>query len=92
MTVSQLTSRSAVLHAIAEADRLGRDDFLMTYGYGPATKYTLRYDGKSYDSKAIAGVAWGLQLHGDGHRRPESFQGGAGSTVPTLRKLGFENR
>lgn len=90
MPISELNSRSAVLQAIDEFDRVGRDTFLAKYGYSAALKYRLRYKGKLYDSKAIAGVAWGLQLHNDGKRRPDSYQGGAQSSVPTLTKLNFE--
>ncbi len=90
MPISELNSRSAVLKAIKEFDRIGQDSFLAKYGYKRALKYRLRYRGKLYDSKAIAGVAWGLQFHGDGKRRPVSYQGGTQSSVPTLRKLSFE--
>ncbi len=90
MPISELHSHSAVLEAISEFDRIGDEAFLAKYGYRKALKYRLRYRGKLYDSKAIAGVAWGLQLHGDGQRRPESYSGGAQSSVPTLEKLSFE--
>lgn len=90
MPISELNSRQAVLEALREFDRIGGKAFLAKYGYREALKYRLRYRGKYYDSKAIAGVAWGLQYHGDGKRRPDSYQGGAQSSVPTLRKLKFE--
>lgn len=63
MRYTDLTSRSAVLRAIAECDRLGRDKFLAEHGYAPAKEYILRHNGKEYDSKAIVGVAYGHQ-HG----------------------------
>ena len=47
----------AVRQAIAEFDRLGRDSFLNTYGFGKARGYFLVHNGQAYDSKAIAGVA-----------------------------------
>ena len=52
--------RAHVLQAIAECDALNEredDGFLKKYGFGPARKYLLRHDGRSYDSKAILGVA-----------------------------------
>jgi hypothetical protein len=88
-TISALTSRDQVLEAIRRFDRLGRKEFLARHGYGPAVRYRLRYRGKLYDSKAIAGVAWGLQHFNDPHQRPASFTGGARSSVPTLKRLGF---
>lgn len=50
----------------------------------------MRYGGKLYDSKAIAGVAWGLQHFDDGHKRPHAYTGGARTAAPALRKLKFE--
>lgn len=88
-TITALTSRARVLEAIRRFDELGRDEFLSQYGYGPAIRYRLRYKGKLYDSKAIAGVAWGLQHFEDPNQRPGSYKGGARSSVPTLERLGF---
>jgi hypothetical protein len=39
------------------SDRLGQERFLTEHGFGPAAAYLLIYDGRSYDFKAIAGVA-----------------------------------
>lgn len=77
-----------VLSAIEEYDKLGRDAFLKTYGYGPARDYFLVHDGKRYDSKAIAGVA-----HRDVDGRPlraEAFSGGNATVARALADLGFE--
>ena len=46
--------RRHVLEAVAEYDRLGQEAFLEKYDFGKALTYRLVYDGKSYDSKAIA--------------------------------------
>ncbi|GAA4561072.1 HNH endonuclease [Planotetraspora kaengkrachanensis] len=87
MALSDLR-REMVLSAIEEYDKLGRDAFLETYGYGPARGYFLLYDGKRYDSKAIVGVAhrdvdgWPL--------RAEDFSGGNATVARALRDLGFE--
>jgi hypothetical protein len=69
-TLSDLTSRQAVLDAIAEFDRLGREAFLEKSGYGPARRCFLEYDGRLYGSKAIVGVAYGYQYHDHGSLRP----------------------
>ena len=90
LTISNLSSRARVLDAISEFDRLGRDDFLAKYGYGPSRRYRLRHDGRLYDSKAIAGVAWGLQHFKDASRRPDAYTGGVHTSVPALEKLNFE--
>jgi hypothetical protein len=81
-----------VRQAAAEYDRLGRDEFLARYHFGPATAYLLVLDGKSYDSKAILGVAYQLatgRLLGSG-----DFSGGvaAQGAAHALRALGFEIR
>jgi hypothetical protein len=57
MALSDLTSPTAVKHAIQECDRLGRENFLHHYGFGFAREYVLRYEGHEYDSKAIGCVA-----------------------------------
>jgi hypothetical protein len=52
--------REDVLKTIAKYDELGQDDFLKQYNFGEASQYRVAYDGKLYDSKAIAGVAHGF--------------------------------
>ncbi|MEU8204722.1 HNH endonuclease [Streptosporangium sp. NPDC049046] len=87
MALSDLR-REMVLAAIDECDKLGRDAFLREYGYRPALDYFLVHDGKRYDSKAIAGVAYrgisGRPL------RPGEFSGGNATVARVLGGLGFE--
>ena len=76
--------------AAAEYDQLGQDEFLALHGFGRARAYLLIVDGKSYDSKAILGVAFGLATG-----RPmgsDEFSGGAYGAAAVLRALGFEVR
>ncbi|TDD59427.1 HNH endonuclease signature motif containing protein [Actinomadura rubrisoli] len=87
MDLSVIT-REAVLDAVAECDRLGRDRFLEQYGFDPARRYFLHHGGIYYDSKAIVGVA---------HRyvtgRPLTageFSGGRQTVGQLLARLGFE--
>jgi len=79
-----------VRQAAAEYDRLGRDEFLARYHFGPATAYLLILNGKSYDSKAILGVAYQLATG----RPPGDFSGGvaAQGAAHVLHALGFEIR
>lgn len=51
---------AGVRAAIAEFDRLGRDAFLRSTGFGRTRAYYLGHDGRLYDSKAIVGYAHGL--------------------------------
>jgi len=53
----QSVKSSHVVQAITEFDRMGRDDFLNRYHFGKSTKYLLINNEKTYDSKAIFGVA-----------------------------------
>ena len=62
MALLDLTSHDAVLRAVAEFDALGRDAFLAKYGFRRARGYFLLRDGRSYDSKAIAGAAHGTSI------------------------------
>jgi 5-methylcytosine-specific restriction protein A len=52
--------RDQVLAAIAEYDWLGQDGFLAAYGFQPAREYLLVHDRRTYDSKAVVGVAHGF--------------------------------
>jgi hypothetical protein len=94
MSLSDLSSPSAVHQAISEFDKLGREIFLRTYGFGMAREFFLYYQGKKYDSKAIAGVAYKYQFPHLGHLPREKFSGGIskGGAATKLRELGFEVR
>jgi hypothetical protein len=82
--------RGAVLNAISDFDRLGRDAFLQQHGFGRSRVYLLRHNGKLYDSKAILGVAHGYS-GGDRHNLAATeFSGGDVTVASTLRRLGFE--
>jgi MoxR-like ATPase len=83
-------SRDAVLAAIREFDEIGRDRFLERYGYGSARDYVLVHEGKRYDSKAIAGVAYGYDHSDEGPLTPDQFVGGRATVVRVLESLGFE--
>jgi 5-methylcytosine-specific restriction enzyme A len=88
MSLTELSLRQAVLDAIREFDELGRENFLLKYGFGMAREYMLVYEGRLFDSKAIVGVAHGKQF--GTVLSAESFSGGQGSVAPKLKSLGFE--
>ena len=90
MALSELTSRDAVLAAIEEFRRLGREAFLTKYGFGPSRKYLISYDGGEYDSKAVAGAAYGYQFPDRGPLRAADFSGGEETVQPVLERLGFQ--
>ncbi|MFF5182258.1 HNH endonuclease [Streptomyces sp. NPDC000345] len=80
-------SRDGVLKAIAEYDELGRDRFLSEYGYKPATGYLLVHEDRTYDSKAIAGVA---HMFDQGRAlRSDELSGGRSHAARWLARLGF---
>lgn len=87
-----LRNRGSVLRACAEYDRLGQERFLSDHGFGPATRYLLRVEGRLYDSKAIVGVAYGIENPGEGSLTADSFSGGVsqGAAAWQLQRLGFE--
>jgi len=85
---SQVTDAKAIIRAIKECDQLGREKFREKYGYGKAVSYFLRHEGKTYDSKAIVGVAYGYQ-YGVKPLRSDEFSGGIARVVPVLTRLGF---
>ena len=83
-------ARADVVRAIEEYDRLGQDEFLAEHGFGRATAYLLIYHERSYDSKAILGVAYkfatGVRIGA------HDFSGGVYGAARVLRRLGFEVR
>lgn len=91
MGLGQLTSREAVVAAIRLYDELGRDAFLDRYHFGAAHSYVLAYNGRDYDSKAIAAVAYGLQYPVEGPLTSDRCNGGVGpaGAATVLRRLGF---
>ena len=89
MTLSDITSRDAILEAIAEFSALGREAFLAKYGFGLAQNYFLLHDALYFDSKAIAGAAHGVQFPESGPLHHENFSGGEKTVAKKLRSLGF---
>jgi 5-methylcytosine-specific restriction enzyme A len=85
--IASLTDRNAVLAAISDYDRLGRDAFLERHRFGRARWWHVVHNGKQYDSKAIVGVAIGIQT--GRALTTDDFSGGEGSVVRKLRSLGF---
>lgn len=80
--------REHVVKAIEEYDDLGPEEFLSRYGFTTARDYTLTYEGRSYDSKAIVGVAYGYAT-GSALKHDE-FRGGKEGAAKVLLDLGFE--
>jgi hypothetical protein len=86
-TFSSVT-RQHILQALAEYDARGGEQFLDVYGFAPSGGYTLDHEGRSYDSRAVLGVA---------HRfatgrlaTSDDFRGGMSGAVAILRKRGFD--
>lgn len=89
MPLTDIT-RDAVLQAIAEYDNLGQNNFLSIYGFRPTRSYNLVHNGRTYDSKAICGVA---HKHVTGQvLSAGEFSGGEATVGKKLSALGFEVR
>lgn len=80
-------TRDNVLSALAEYDELGADQFLHHYGFRPSRDYVLWHQGRSYDSKAVLGVAHGFATGTPA--RSGDFTSKAGA-AKVLRALEFE--
>lgn len=87
MSLANLTA-AAVEAALAEYDALGAEAFRSKYKFGQATAYLIHHDGRTYDSKAIAGAAHGY-LPGCSALRNDEFSGGENTVARKLRSLGF---
>jgi 5-methylcytosine-specific restriction enzyme A len=87
VTLSDVTA-IGVRAAVAEFDRLGRDAFLRSTGFGRARAYYLEHDGRLYDSKAIVGYAHGISAGTP--LGPGDFSGGDKTVAQRLAALGFK--
>lgn len=76
--------------ALDEFDNLGREQFLDRYGFGRARRYFVKRNGQYYDSKAIAGAAFGFQHPERGPMAATEFAGGEHGAKARLEELGFE--
>ena len=88
MALKELT-RESVEKAITTFDQLGRIIFLEKYGYKPAKGYFIEFGGRRYDSKAVAGVAYGFVRPDLGPLKWDDFSGGEREVRQRLEKLGF---
>ena len=80
-------TRTEVLRAIQEYDRLGPEGFFAAHGFAPATTYDLVWDERRYPPKAILGTAHEFAT---GQRLASGdFEGGKTGAVRVLGKLGF---
>ena len=80
-------TRTDVLHAIQEYDRLGAEGFFSAHGFAPTTTYELVWDERRYPPKAILGTAYEFAT---GQRLASGdFEGGKSGAVKVLGQLGF---
>lgn len=89
MVLAELTDPSAINRAMDEFDQLGREAFLTKYRFGRSRNYFVVRNGKQYDSKAIAGAAYGMQHPERGPLRHQEFSGGDATVRRRLEELGF---
>ena len=83
-------TRTEVLRAIQEYDRLGPEGFFAAHGFAPATTYDLVWDERRYPPKAILGTAHEFAT---GQRLASGdFEGGRAGAVKVLGKLRFTVR
>jgi hypothetical protein len=88
MTVArEPVTRTEVLRAIAEYDRLGAGAFFAAHGFAPTTTYDLVWEECRYPPKAILGTAYEFAT---GQRLASGdFEGGKSGAVKVLGQLGF---
>jgi len=80
-------TRTDVLRAIEEYDRLGPEGFFAAHGFAPTTTYELVWEERRYPPKAILGTAYEFAK---GQRLASGdFEGGKTGAVKVLGKLGF---
>jgi putative restriction endonuclease len=89
MALTDISDSNAVRAAVEECKKLGEDDFLKRYGFGRAHSYFLIVDGERYPSKAVLGVAHGIQFPDAGQLKSIEFTGGEATVRKKLNALGF---
>jgi len=83
-------TRTDVVRALQEYDRLGPERFFSAHGFAPATTYELLRADRAYPPKAILGTAYEIAT---GRRlAPGDFEGGRAGAVTVLGQLGFTVR
>ena len=82
----------AVLAAMTEFHRLGRQAFLLKYGFAASRTYRVRdpSTGALCDSKAIVGAAFAHLGPNAKPLEPREFSGGVQTVVRALQRLGFQ--
>lgn len=81
-------TREHALSAIDECDELGDKVFLRRYGFGRAAEHLVWHDGRSYESKAILGVA--MRFATGKAARSQELSGGEDGAAQVLADLDFE--
>lgn len=88
MATFSAVTRQHVLQAIAEYDDRGAEAFLGVYGYERTPLDSFEHEGRSYDSRAVLGVA---HRYATGRiASPAETQGARLDPALILRKHGFE--
>ena len=83
-------TRSDVVRALHEYDRLGPEKFFAEHGFSRTVTYDLIWEKRTYPPKAILGTAYELAT---GRRLASGdFEGGKSGAVRVLGKLGFDVR
>lgn len=92
-TLSGLTRRQAVIDAMGEFRRLGRDAFIEEYSTPEARflrsrEYFVLHEGVAYDSKPLVAAAYGHQ-HGREHALHSNDFSGGPSVMAAMHRLDF---
>lgn len=87
MVAWERVTKSDVLRAIHEYDRLGPEQFFSRHGFAPTTTYELVWERRRYPPKAVLGAAYEFAA---GQRLASGdFEGGKTGAVRVLGNLGF---
>ncbi|WP_136517928.1 hypothetical protein [Cellulomonas telluris] len=85
-TFSSVT-RQHILQAMVEHDARGGDAFLALYNFEPLPAYVLVHEGRTYDARAVLGVAHRVAT---GRMATADDFHGMDGAVSLLRRRGFE--
>jgi hypothetical protein len=89
MDIRDVSSSDAVRRSLATFDQIGREAFLLRYGFGHAREWDVASDDYHYDAKAVLGVAHYYQFPDPSLRHPNGFKSGQATVNRKLTELGF---
>ncbi len=87
--IERLTDANAVLLALDEYDRMGREQFNACHGFGGSRRFRILHNGRTYDAKSVLLAAYGYQFPAEGPLANDQVASNRREVHDPLARLGF---